>query len=228
MYFYLPNLNTKIISKDYSGHFFAMRVKVGDQVKITDFKGTLQTVKVTFVDKKSKVIVFEILGSCNVPKPPPKILFQAIPDKNYLEKIMEIIPFSSFTRIVLFKSHNSPKYLPDINRLNRIIIRSSQLAQKTWSIEIEAVVSLDKLAQEIKHANALVLNPNKENNCLTGDFSCIVGPEGGWSKAEIEYFESLGLQFASIGDMIYPSWLAGYSFDIMTRPNKINTKTFLN
>ncbi len=219
MYFYLPNLNTKTISKDQSDHFFAMRVKVGDQIKITDLKGTLQIVKIVFVDKKSKVIAFETLESYNIPRPAPKTLFQAIPDKNYLEKMVEIIPFSNFTRIVLFKSRNSPEYSPNIDRLNRIMVRSSQLAQKTWSVQIE-MATLDKLTQEIKNTNVLVLNSNEKNNCPTGEFSCIVGPEGGWSKTEIEYFQSLGLQFVSMGNIVYSSWLAGYSFDIMSRSNK--------
>ena len=42
--------------------------------------------------------------------------------------------------------------------------------------------------------------------------SCLVGPEGGFSKTEEEYYEDIKLLKINMGQNILPAWLAGYTF----------------
>ena len=42
--------------------------------------------------------------------------------------------------------------------------------------------------------------------------SCLVGPEGGFSKKEEQLYESLGLEKVQLGQNILPAWIAGYTF----------------
>ena len=68
----------------------------------------------------------------------------------------------------------------------------------------------------------LEVNPRNINNGIDNDLegvskpgfcnSCLVGPEGGFSKIEEEYYEKLKLLKINMGQNILPAWLAGYTF----------------
>jgi RsmE family RNA methyltransferase len=214
MYFYLPKSCESYIPSDLSDHFISMRVRPGDRLTTTDLKGLKRIIEIIDVDKRSKSIKFNTLETTRYEKTKDQnILFQAVTDKGYLEKLVEIAPHANIDTIYLFSSARSPVSNFMIERLNRILARSCEQAQKVFMPVIREIETsdIDKLLAEYKptvlelETKSTEFVPNTINTVL-------VGPEGGWTSEEIAKFKALDLPFDSLGDIVYPAWLAGYTW----------------
>jgi len=226
MYFYFPQLLSKtIITKDWTEHLISCRVQAADQVTLCDLNGNWAKVRVTSLNKKSSEISFEVLESDFVPREvfftkffshdKPKILIQSLIDKSYLEQLFEILPHSGFETVYLISSDFSPKQNYNLERLNKILLRSLEQSQSLWQPKIQLLKKVEakqiiqdcrptwlETSSNIKTGNSIANNNNQSQVIL-------VGPEGGFSLIEKEYFNSLDLPKKSLGGLIYPSWLAG-------------------
>jgi RsmE family RNA methyltransferase len=273
MHFYISNLKAKILTKTESAHFLVMRVQENKAYKASDLEGRTCKILITKVDKKNKIIEFE---QAEIPKTvdfKTKAMFQAIPDKVYLDKLCEVLPLSGITDLFLFYSENSIQYPINKERLIKILIRSCEQAEATYLPKI-VVLNKKDLDTELKKylptvldcnvtSNSNIDKPVEEDLPLHGKNSrnqisalqytnmepqgcryetpsqntvketptfpqirqnphpispigeaqmhqtALIGPEGGWSESEIQYFQSLNLSFASLGSIIYPAWIAG-------------------
>ncbi len=217
MYFYVQDLNRSLISGYNAEHLFSCRVKPGDKLNFSDFKGNLAIAEIVIVDKKTKSIRYKTLEKNNFGRPEVEnVLFQAIPDKQYLEKLCEVIPLANIHKLVLFHSDYSLNYNINLERLQKIIIRSSEQGERLFLPEIEILKAKDELLNLIEQHKPLVLHTQdtKSKNIEKDHSSILVGPEGGWSQEEINRFKNLNLDFVNLGQTIYPAWLAGYSWFI--------------
>jgi RsmE family RNA methyltransferase len=265
MHFYIPNLKSNILTESEAAHLFVMRVQENKTYSACNLEGKTCKILITKVDKKTKTIEFE---EAEIPKQAefkPRAMFQAIPDKVYLDKLCEVLPLSGVTDLFLFYSDNSIEYPINKERITKILIRSCEQAQVAY---LPKIVVLNKQDLEIelkKHlptvldcnvkmekpvAEGLSLHgknprnqvsdlqysnmepqgfryeaPNQNTVTETPTFRqnphptsptgeeqtkpAIIGPEGGWTETEINYFQSLNLSFASLGSTIYPAWIAG-------------------
>ncbi len=235
MYLYLPNpgqLGQNHLDKNLIQHFFSLRVKTGDVVKTTNLAGEINLIKIIEINKKSRVINYELIEKIITKKPKKKnILIQAIIDKLYLEKLVEILPLGGIDKLFLFISDYSPKQKINLERLDKILIRSCEQSETTWKPEIKIITKseiqsiLQKFEPGVLHIyemqNYLLgieddkkskkFNPKNKQFNLFHD-SIIVGPEGGWSNTEIQNFQNLGLDFIFLGKKVLPAWIAGFSY----------------
>jgi RsmE family RNA methyltransferase len=229
MHFYIPNLKANILTEAEAAHLFVMRVQENKTYMASDLAGKTCKILITKVDKKSKTIEFE---QAEIPKTADfqlKSMFQAIPDKVYLDKLCEVLPLSGVTDLFLFYSDNSIEYPINKERVTKILIRSCEQAQVAYLPKI-VVLNKQDLDVELKNHLPTVLDCNLLNNKqvkekqispvkgvaanLTGVVlqihkPVLIGPEGGWTDSEVAYFQSLNLNFASLGSIIYPAWIAG-------------------
>ncbi len=223
MHFYIPNLKAKVLDENQSAHLFVMRIQENKTYKASDLDGKVCKVLITKVDKKTKTVEFE---QVNIPKQvnfATKVMFQAVPDKVYLDKLCEVLPLTGVTNLFLFYSENSIKYPLNQDRITKILIRSCEQAEVAY---LPKIVLLNKqdLETELQKYSPVVLDCTMYNTLsfVTEVFTpltspshsqtnkpALVGPEGGWSEHEIQYFQSLNLSFISLGAIIYPAWIAG-------------------
>jgi RsmE family RNA methyltransferase len=247
MHFYIPNLKANTLTESEAAHLLVMRVQEGKTYKACDLSGKICKVMITKVDKKSKSIEFE---QAEIPKAAQfqsKVMFQAIPDKVYLDKLCEVLPLSGVTDLFLFYSENSIQYPINKDRITKLLIRSCEQAEVAYLPKIVVLNKQDldielrrhlptvldcntlSLTQPLpqersfstskRDVTAITLPPQVANNIVTESPSfppsptkhqpALIGPEGGWTATEIQYFQNLGLNFASLGSIIYPAWIAG-------------------
>jgi RsmE family RNA methyltransferase len=247
MHFYIPNLKAGVLNEAEAAHLFVMRVQENKTYRASDLNGRVCKILITKVDKKSKTIEFE---QAEIPKTTqfqPKTMFQAIPDKVYLDKLCEVLPLSGVTNLFLFYSQNSIEYPINKERITKILIRSCEQSEVAYHPKI-IVLNQQDLDVELKKHQPTVLDcneskpltqlqsdnvtattvspkksPQKSDNLVTESPSfprfppnkqliqkpALIGPEGGWTSDEIKYYQSLNLNFASLGTIIYPAWIAG-------------------
>ena len=242
MHFYIPDLKAGILDEAQSAHLLVMRVQENKTYKVSDLDGKICKILITKVDKKTKTIEFE---QAEIPKKVdfvPKAMFQAIPDKVYLDKLCEVLPLTGVTDLYLFYSENSVEYPLNNERVTKIMIRSCEQAQVAYLPKI-VVLNKKDLELELKRYLPVVLDCNVEATTASPQESssvtetptfpqgykthkldkkgkaniALIGPEGGWSESEILYFQSLNLSFASLGSIIYPAWIAGLVWEGLTK-----------
>lgn len=232
MFFFIPDLKKQKAEQEEAAHLISMRVKENEVIKITDLKGNFQTVKVTKTDKKTKQVEWAILDSKRQNNENKKVLFQAITDKIYLEKMMEILPLAGISKIYLFESDNSIKNQnPNLARLDKIVIRSLEQSEQVHKPELK-IIAKNELETLIKEQNPVVLDcylqegETKSNQTLT--HSALVGPEGGWSNEERKMFQKYKLQPVSLGQTILPAWVAGYTYLVSLKESEKATDKLKN
>jgi RsmE family RNA methyltransferase len=229
MHFYIPNLKAAALNEAEAAHLFVMRVQENKTYRASDLNGRVCKIMITKVNKKSKTIEFE---QAEIPKTTqfqPKTMFQAIPDRVYLDKLCEVLPLSGVTDLFLFYSQNSIEYPINKERITKILIRSCEQSEVAYLPKI-IVLNQQDLDIELKKHQPTVLDCDLLNTFetqkglvppvkgvaakLTGVVllphqPALIGPEGGWTETEIQYFKGFNLVFASLGTIIYPAWIAG-------------------
>lgn len=252
MYFFYPPLqeclqrNFCVVQGDLYKHFASLRVKIKEKVYLTDLQGYLVKGQVQSLDKKKQSLTLTILEVYQQPYlsdvllplgqkqevkcRKAKILFQALLSKIYLDKLFEVIPLA-FDEIYFFAAqHSSTQEKINQKRLERILIRSCEQAQRVWQPKIFWLKDLDEVVTLIeekkeKFGDLLVLDtwPVENKKEAPKSNTILVGPEGGLSFAERNFLLEKGFSFLNLGSLVYPSWLCGlvgiYQIQGLESPN---------
>jgi RsmE family RNA methyltransferase len=215
MIFHIKDIVGGVLPKTETDHFFSMRVKDGDVVWVTNLRGEKAQVHIEHVEKKQRTIAYSIKRRVGEKHNESKLLFQAIPDKHYLDKLCEIAPLAGITHIFLFESDYTQVGAISLDRLEKILIRSCEQCELNTK-PILKLVEKDELLKLLVAHKPVVLDCEEEqrhNAVSPSEFhSVLVGPEGGWSKEEQKMFQGIDLPFQHLGVIILPAWIAGYSW----------------
>jgi RsmE family RNA methyltransferase len=214
MFFYVADIIKGVLEGMEADHFFSMRVKIGDTLTVCDQVGSKANIEITELDKAKKLIRFRLISQPTKSHLMPTCtLFQAITDKSYLEKLVEITALSPITNIVLFKSQYTPPGSFSLSRLEKIITRSCEQSERLFRPTL-MVLDYGSVLEMLSEFKPLLLECSHKNQAEISKFpaSILVGPEGGWSPKELKDFEKAGLESFQMGSQIYPAWLAGFSY----------------
>jgi RsmE family RNA methyltransferase len=214
MIFYVPNISSGEIKGDDTAHLLSMRVQSSNQIIITDLKGNYVDVELLEVDKKKKLITYRIVKTHFKDRKNNSVIIQAIPDRLYVEKMVEALGIHGVGKIYFFYSDRSAQQDIKIDRLQRILQRACELAEHKWAPEV-IILEKGEINEILQQHQPIVLEQMNTSNSSENNSNhqaVLVGPEGGWSKSEIEKFHNLKLYFHSMGDVVYPAWLAGFAY----------------
>ena len=213
MIFYVPHIEAKEVETPHSAHMLSMRLRYKDKVVVTDLRGNWARVSIGMVDKKHKLVKYHIRKQGAVENTNRGVLIQAVPDKLYLEKLVEVAALQGMERIYFYYSERSVRQKIKEDRLQRIILRACELSEHYWAPEISFVEAAD-VENLLREHRPTVLEQVTEGVTTTDTpaKNILVGPEGGWSQTEITYFRTLSLPFQSMGESVYPAWLAGFAY----------------
>jgi 16S rRNA (uracil1498-N3)-methyltransferase len=216
MIIFKKNIESLEFSSDDS-HIKTLRPKMGAVLRLTNLEGSIYTIEVINYDFKSGKGIYKIINHIITPKPIPRTIIQSVIDKNYLDKLFEIVPIVNITNVVLVESEYSN--VPNINleRLESIMIRACEQSENVFKPTIKLIVK-QKLVQYLQSESIVgtVLElPEKNSNQLDSKLdTIIVGPEGGFSNNEIDFFVKNNYPFYSIKCNVLPAWLAGFGYYI--------------
>lgn len=214
MIFYVPDIFAKEIENPHSAHMFSMRVRYKDKLVITDLQGNYAKVQIKHVDKKNKLISYHLRKAYTRENTNSGVLIQALPDKLYLEKLVEVAALQGMKEIIFFYSERSVRQKLKEDRLQRIILRACELSEHYWAPTLTFIEEseLDEYLDKYKPVVLEQVDESDSNPQTSNNQTILVGPEGGWSSSEIEKFKTLGLPFHSMGEVVYPAWLAGFAY----------------
>lgn len=209
--FYLPNADVGIISfpEDESKHMIkVLRMREGDAFCVTDGIGNLFDAELIDAHPKraSAQLTNKRKGYDNRNF---KLSIAIAPTKLnertewFLEKATEI----GIDEIILFASYHSERRAANVERFKKIIISAMKQSVKSKMPVINDLISFDKLVKQDFDGQKFIawiddeVNDNlcdlykKNENVLV-----LIGPEGDFSKEEVELAKNNGFVPVSLGD----------------------------
>lgn len=188
-------------------HASVRRLRVGDEVSITDGLGFRRTGRVAELSKKALTVTIEKVEQ--VPQPPPIHLFVPVADRDRMlwlaEKATEL-QVTSWTPVMYQRSKSvTPRGEGEAfdKKIRARMISALEQSHGTWLPEILPMNEVTHV-RTIERLPAVVLDrggaPLGSHRGVVAGMSIAVGPEGGFEPDEIEFLRSAGWSVASLGN----------------------------
>lgn len=112
--------------------------------------------------------------------------------------IKDIVPFAAERSVVKIKDNKK------LDRIRKIALEAAEQSHRNIVPEIHEVIGIKQLKDYMSKNNYICYEKQDGNYDIETDGSVtfIIGPEGGFSKQEFEYINSLGFKSISLGKRI--------------------------
>ena len=202
--------NSAELTEEESQHFTrVLRGKIGDEIHVTDGKGNLAKGIVSLIQSKSvEVDVIEIQE--NFEQRPYKLHIAIAPTKNmdrmefFLEKATEI----GVDEITFLQSFHSERKNINLNRCEKIVQSAVKQSLKAYLPKINDLVKFHDFVKKDHEESKCIAHcdPNfdrkdfKEILQDRQNYLILIGPEGDFSKEEIEWAYQNNFTGISLGN----------------------------
>ena len=214
--------DTVVLDGDEGRHAATvMRVRVGEQVVLSDGAGTSATCTVTETGRGVLTLRIDSLGSAERPVPHVTVV-QAIPKGDRGELAVEmlteidvdrIVPWAASRSVAVWRGERAAKSLAKWRAAARA---ASKQARRSWLPEVTEPASTDEVVRLLGEADlAVVLHEDAQLPLAALQLEgverivVVVGPEGGLSESELEAFARVGGEVVRLGTSVLRTSTAG-------------------
>ena len=224
-YFFQNSNEQNVRLSDAEAHHFihVMRGKIGQELELFDGSGNVYRAKVSQISRKE--IDLEILETNSVDRELAQSLTVAVAmpkgdrQKFLVEKLVELgvselVPIHCERTVSRINSQS-------INRIQRSVIEASKQCGRNKLMQISAEVGFHEFAKtQSADSLKLIAHPGKNDSvnmgeiiaeCSNRDVQILVGPEGGFTDAEVEFAVEKGWQIVDLGSRILRTETAAIS-----------------
>ena len=190
-----------------------MRMHAGDRITVFNGRGGEYSAEITHLSKSGgECLLSEFIDvnrelSCSI---------HVIQAANRSEKIETVLQKATELGAVSFQVLNSERATLNIpshkrakrlERWQKIIVEAAEQSERTY---VPSVVWKDKLAQSECVGQGFVLHPRDAKQWAEvrssvmdmQDITLAIGPEGGWTHQELDYFQEHGFHALQFGDRV--------------------------
>ncbi|MFA5644258.1 MAG: RsmE family RNA methyltransferase [Patescibacteria group bacterium] len=193
--FYLENFSgQKNIELENNSTFHqiknVLKMRLGDQLSFfCNFREAIY--RISFIDNKK--IIFDFVKNIPIKKNNRKIfLFSSLIKKDKLEWVVQKAVELGVSGIIPVISERSEKKKINLDRLNKISLEASEQCGRQDIIKVSEVVKLEEALRKLDGLSFLgdssgVDFKTEFKLCQLGEkINIFIGPEGGWTKEELE------------------------------------------
>jgi 16S rRNA (uracil1498-N3)-methyltransferase len=197
------------------------RIAVGEEVTLTDGRGTAARCRAVAVGKGS--LDAEVLSVATARAEMPRlVVVQAIPKGDRGELAVEmltevgadvIVPWAASRSVARWKGERAEKAL---SRWRSAAREAAKQARRTWFPEVTPLASTDHVASLLAAASVPVVLHEAASGPLSdvpvpgrGEIVIVVGPEGGITDQELAAFSAVGAEPLRLGSSVLRSSTAG-------------------
>ena len=197
------------------------RVRVGEQILLTDGVGTSAVVEVVGVAAKSLIgTVVSVRG--DEPETPRVVVVQAIPKGERGQVAVEmltevgvdvIVPWAASRSVSVWRGDRVDKALAKWRSAAR---EAGKQARRTWFPTISPMASTEDVADLLRGTSVPVVLHEAASGPLAdvpvpgrGEIVVVVGPEGGISDEELAAFAAVGAEPLRLGSSVLSTSTAG-------------------
>ncbi len=225
--FLLPTLATASVGAtvtvdgDEAHHAVVKRIRVGEQVSLTDGAGTSAVVTVAATDKTSFSGTVDSLAGTE-PELPRVVVVQAIPKGERGELAVEmltevgvdlIVPWAASRCVAVWKGERADRSLAKWRATAR---EAAKQARRAWFPEVAEPVTTSQVVELLGNASVPVVLHEAASGPLAdlpvpgrGEIVIVVGPEGGITDEELAAFSTVGAEPVRLGSSVLRTSTAG-------------------
>jgi 16S rRNA (uracil1498-N3)-methyltransferase len=197
------------------------RIRVGEQVVLTDGAGTSATVTVDATTKTSLSATVDTVTSAE-PELPRVVVVQAIPKGDRGELAVEmltevgadvIVPWAAARSVAVWRGDKRGKALAKWRSTAR---ESAKQSRRAWFPEVAEMVDTTAVVDLLRKADVPVVLHEAASGPLgdlpvpgRGEIVIVVGPEGGISEEELAAFAAVGAEPVRLGSSVLRTSTAG-------------------
>lgn len=205
--FHCPELKSgkNFLSEDESHHCArVLRLKEGNEVRLIDGGGTVARVKLTEVG--SKKVHFSIIDEQSFPPPKKELIVAIAPTKSidrfefFIEKAVEL----GVNRIIPILCERSERKNLRHDRMLKNVLSATKQSMRAYLPQIDQLTPFKDLkgifqSKEIYIAHCEKAEKASISNISLNDALVMIGPEGDFSKAEIDCATEWGAKGLDLG-----------------------------
>ena len=214
--FYAPEMRINddliIISGTEHHHIcHVFRKKVEDKIVLSNGMGLLAEGKIINISKKHLTVTINKMTTMQKSQPQLAVAFPLLKNKHdsmIVEKLTEL-GVKDFFPIITERTVRKPS-VNTVEKFNKVAIAAMKQCDNAFLPTIHNVRSLTELIEEMKDItpvvaleigrheilNEVVATSGERSTCI------IIGPEGGFSKDEIEYLQNKQVKTFTLGNHI--------------------------
>ncbi len=197
------------------------RIRVGEQVTLTDGAGTSATCTVTATAKTSLSARVDAVVATE-PETPRVVVVQAIPKGDRGELAVEmltevgvdvVVPWAASRCVSVWRGDKQVKALAKWRSTAR---ESAKQSRRTWFPEVTDMVTTSEVVDLLREASVPVVLHEAASGPLAdlpvpgrGEIVIVVGPEGGISDEELAAFAEVGAEPVRLGTSVLRTSTAG-------------------
>ena len=217
----LSGSKTQALDNDEAHHAIkVMRLKIGEEIKISDGEGSWVSGPISEVGKKSLKITVTSNGIERIKKP-ELVLVQAITKSDRNKEMLELITVAGVDRIIPWQADRCiSKWQSNYyDKWSNSIKEASKQSRRVNLPKLEKVMSTKQIiAQMVVNDCIVVFHESANEKFSSLDISqkasalyLIIGPEGGITDTELEIFKSKGGNLVRLGEPVLRSAHAGFA-----------------
>jgi len=209
--FFLPALSPETATFDVGGeehHHLArvLRLSTGEMVSATNGRGLLVEAELTSIDKQRTIARVVRVLSDGVPARRVVLAMSLLPRAHFEVAVSQCVEVgvTDMWPLVAEKCHVRTWSKAAAARIEKIAIAAMKQSGRAWLPSIGDVRSLDSLAKDVasgRYGRAVVGDagaPALVADARTGDAMAIVGPEAGFTDAEMARLVAAGAERVSV------------------------------
>ena len=197
------------------------RIRVGEQVALTDGVGTTAVCTVRETDKRTLTAQVDEVATSEAGVPRVTVV-QAIPKGDRGELAVEmltevgvdvIVPWAAGRSVAVWRGDRAEKSLAKWRSTAR---EAAKQARRSWFPEVTEMATTDDVVTLLEKASLPVVLHEAASGPLAdlpvlgrGDIVIVVGPEGGISDEELARFAHVGAEAVRLGSSVLRTSTAG-------------------
>ncbi len=209
--FYHPELSSSdsliLLAQNEASHAVkSRRLRVGDSVRVFDGQGVVASAKIVAAERRE--VALELIDVMQRPKPDNALVIACAVPKGDRQKIMlDMLTQLGVSGIIPLRCERSvTRFSPNMaDRWRRVMIEACKQSQNPWLPSISDEIAFNEL---LKNAERPLIYADVTGDAAhsafsaTNDVTVLIGPEGGFSNAEINQLKRRSAQALSLGGHI--------------------------
>lgn len=216
-----PGGSVEVTGEEARHAVVVRRIRVGEQVSLTDGAGTTAVCSVTATSKSSLMAAVDRVSSVDA-ETPRIVVVQAIPkgDRGELAVEMltevgvdEIVPWAAARSVAVWHGDRAAKALA---RWRATAREAAKQARRAWFPVVAEMASTRDVVALLERATLPVVLHEAASGPMSdlpvlgrGEIVIVVGPEGGLSDEELAVFADAGAEAVRLGSSVLRTSTAG-------------------
>lgn len=205
------------LSEEAVTALYCWQPRMGEIYTLADPEGRYYRGRLTHLDTTSAVIIPFYAFPHPVETPVSLHVYQALPEKERFELILEKLTELGVDRIIPFVSERSTTLQQrdarqkKSHRWPHVLLRAARQCRRAMIPELSAVMQWYQVIQQLSDSDLTIVLNERENvtglkevlkGITSGTISLIVGPEGGLTRHEVDSVCNMGGHAISLGSRI--------------------------